>query len=253
MVVENEQTLSTTPSNPIVEVLKMTEPIVEKACIDCKEMKPLTEYYHSKQNKSGYHGQCKSCLEIKAKIYRASNPEKVRQWSRTTSLWAYYRLTLEEYDKLAAQQKGLCALCGNPPATEGRHTRLQVDHCHKTGRIRGLLCNSCNNALGRLGDSVEGLQRAVDYLIKADECLPLQNDLIDRRRRGEKHHWNTNPEVRMIGEKHGMTFFTEEQIKEFRRRYDAGEITSAGLAREQGVLKTTMQGITSRRNWKYVK
>lgn len=67
---------------------------------------------------------------------------------------------------MSEQQGGVCACCGNDPTAHfktGRPT-LVVDHDHETGVIRGLLCSPCNRAIGHLGDSVEGLQAAIDYL-----------------------------------------------------------------------------------------
>ena len=67
----------------------------------------------------------------------------------------------EAFEKLNALQGGLCAVCKKPCST---NTALSLDHCHETGRIRGLLCMNCNTGIGRLGDNVEGLQAALDYL-----------------------------------------------------------------------------------------
>jgi hypothetical protein len=72
-----------------------------------------------------------------------------------------YGLTPEEYDRLLAFQGGACAICQNIPRTK----RLAVDHDHKSGAVRGLLCRSCNyKVLGGVKDSVDTLQRAITYL-----------------------------------------------------------------------------------------
>lgn len=70
-----------------------------------------------------------------------------------------YGLTLEQFNVLLSGQNGACAICGEIP--EGR---LYVDHSHKTGRIRGLLCRNCNLAIGHFKDNPEILERAVSYL-----------------------------------------------------------------------------------------
>lgn len=62
-------------------------------------------------------------------------------------------------------QEGVCAICGKPE-TKPNAKYLAVDHNHETGVIRGLLCNNCNRALGLLGDNVETLQNAINYLLK---------------------------------------------------------------------------------------
>lgn len=72
----------------------------------------------------------------------------------------------ESYDRLVVEQSGLCACCGKPCSV---NSILSVDHCHETGKIRGLLCNKCNTGMGLLGDSIEGLQAAIDYLRRAED------------------------------------------------------------------------------------
>lgn len=74
---------------------------------------------------------------------------------------AYYRkygLTMEEYDLMVAAQDGCCAVSGKP------HPRLVVDHCHKTGFVRGLLEPNVNRAIGHLGDDLEGILKLGVYL-----------------------------------------------------------------------------------------
>lgn len=70
-----------------------------------------------------------------------------------------YGISAEDFDRLFVEQGGVCAVCRIKPPVD-------VDHCHSTGAVRGLLCRGCNVGLGQLGDSVEGLQRAIDYLRK---------------------------------------------------------------------------------------
>jgi len=69
--------------------------------------------------------------------------------------------TATEYDTLLTQQGGVCAICKVAPDNQ---RKLAVDHCHQTGRVRGLLCTACNVALGYLQDNTERLQRAIQYL-----------------------------------------------------------------------------------------
>lgn len=70
-----------------------------------------------------------------------------------------YGITIDDYDALHAMQDGKCAIC-----ERSSRRRLHVDHDHVTGLVRGLLCNSCNLALGQLGDDHERVRRAADYL-----------------------------------------------------------------------------------------
>ena len=68
------------------------------------------------------------------------------------------------YEERLAAQRGVCAICSGSP--NGRWNILCVDHDHATGRNRGLLCDSCNRGLGFLGDNVEEISRALNYLIQ---------------------------------------------------------------------------------------
>ena len=81
---------------------------------------------------------------------------------RRNTLRKKYGITPEEYEFLLHKQKGVCKGCGNPP--NGK--RLSVDHDHKTGKVRGLLCNHCNIAIGYVNDSPSILQNLIDYLTK---------------------------------------------------------------------------------------
>ena len=74
-----------------------------------------------------------------------------------------YGLTVEEFRAMLARQADLCAICGGPwRGWNGQNPH--IDHCHKTGKVRGLLCASCNSAIGRFGDDPALLRRAADYL-----------------------------------------------------------------------------------------
>ena len=81
--------------------------------------------------------------------------------------WTYrrhYGIGLVEYTQMLEVQGGVCAICGCPCAT-GR--RLAVDHCHTTGKVRGLLCGNCNKGLGSFKDDPRLIRKAIDYLEKA--------------------------------------------------------------------------------------
>lgn len=73
-----------------------------------------------------------------------------------------YNITLEEYQQLYHIQKGCCFICGRPQKDQSK--RMAVDHCHKTGRIRKLLCTQCNVALGMVNESVDILKNMIEYI-----------------------------------------------------------------------------------------
>ena len=82
--------------------------------------------------------------------YKANNYQHLKMFD----------ITKEQYLEMLEQQKHVCAICGGKDKTR----RLAVDHCHTTGVIRGLLCSGCNTSLGQFKDSVELLQKAIQYL-----------------------------------------------------------------------------------------
>jgi ribosomal protein L40E len=91
-------------------------------------------------------------------VYREK--ERIRKW---TSLLAKYGLVQADYDQLVTEG---CQLCGAVEAAS-----YHLDHCHTTGKFRGLLCSKCNNGLGMLGDNLEGLYKAIKYLEKAEQTI----------------------------------------------------------------------------------
>ncbi len=92
--------------------------------------------------------------------WRKRNPDKQAVYDRRQALKKNYGLTLEVYSEMLASQSGRCASCGDPPG----HYKLAVDHCHKTGRVRGLLCSRCNTALGQLKEDFNRIERLANYL-----------------------------------------------------------------------------------------
>lgn len=89
------------------------------------------------------------------------DPEYQRKWG----LMTHYGLTVEEYDTILAAQGGMCAICEGSPGAR----RLHVDHDHETGRVRGLLCLSCNTLLGNAHDQPSILAAALEYLCQESQ------------------------------------------------------------------------------------
>jgi hypothetical protein len=170
-----------------------------KRCRICGETKPLNEYYATPGGADGHRTECKACnLAQKRERYR-SDPQKaiaaVKRWQQANAAHvnAYRReyrkgrrdhdrdrhyqrkfgITLEQYDTLLEQQGGTCAICRRPP----RQVRLHVDHGHGSGAVRGLLCVSCNNALGQLQEDVDVFWNAVEYLQVSTQPAPPSDEL----------------------------------------------------------------------------
>ncbi len=96
--------------------------------------------------------------------HRENNKEKLR----LRDIKKKHGLDYEEYMRMHLAQNGRCKICRKEETrksrTEGNITRLAVDHCHATGKIRGLLCHECNTGLGKFGDDLDRLGAAIDYL-----------------------------------------------------------------------------------------
>lgn len=82
----------------------------------------------------------------------------LNKWDR---YWHLYKLTEQDYEDLKEAQSSACAVCQEP-----LEDKAVVDHCHRTGKVRGLLCQQCNSGLGFFKDSILSLLRAIKYLIK---------------------------------------------------------------------------------------
>jgi hypothetical protein len=91
--------------------------------------------------------------------WRSANPERATKIAQRSDLKRRYGMTPEQYDDLLRRQGGACAIC-----REVTTARLQVDHNHATGAVRGLLCTLCNTAIGKLRERPELFARAVEYL-----------------------------------------------------------------------------------------
>lgn len=125
------------------------------------------QYYDGKPCKYG-HGtrrytanrNCVECTNTKARQWQKDNPDKLKEVWRKQNLRKKFDLTPEQYESMLEQQNGGCAICGKPPGTR----RLAVDHDHKTGAVRALLCGNCNHVLGNGQDNPNLLRKAADYL-----------------------------------------------------------------------------------------
>ncbi|MEV5146276.1 endonuclease VII domain-containing protein [Streptomyces sp. NPDC052727] len=121
---------------------KVDVPAGHKLCRTCGEIKPHSEWHRNATASDGLSTRCKAC--------RAAQ-------GRELHLKRQYGLTEAERDELVTAQGGVCCIClSAPPA--------HVDHCHETGRVRGVLCFSCNAALGQFKDRPDVIRRAAVYV-----------------------------------------------------------------------------------------
>lgn len=131
-----------------------------KRCTRCLQIKSRTEFYQARRSVDGITHWCKDCLSARS-AERNSRPEEKRR-ARENKLRAKYSITLNDYDRMLDEQNHRCRICGRPQGAGGKE--LVVDHCHTTGRVRGLLCGHCNSGIGMFEDNPLRLAAAIAYL-----------------------------------------------------------------------------------------
>lgn len=136
----------------------------KKQCTKCKKHKPLYEFYLDKK-KNRYHSRCKLCSGYATQEGRKRSKSRLKNQkkrNRTRDYLSKYGITQKDYNKYFKIQRGECAICHIHQ--KDLKQKLCVDHDHKTGKVRGLLCKKCNIGLGYFKDNRKLLKSAVDYL-----------------------------------------------------------------------------------------
>lgn len=155
----------------------------KKQCNKCLEDKDLAEFFSDKNSKDGRYSVCKKCKNAKtaewraknrkrcadiAREWRKKNVEKDRWYNTVRYLRTRYKITPERYKELLDEHNHKCAICGGLESRNRRGIRMKlcIDHCHKTGKIRGILCSSCNSAIGYLRDDPSIIGKCIEYVEK---------------------------------------------------------------------------------------
>lgn len=154
-----------------------------KVCTKCKKERYHFDFHVDRSKKDGHHSICSFChskrnkekratdpefvkrCRERSRQYRKDHPEKCRRGVRNATLKKKYGIGVDEYDKILREQRGTCAICDRTDSGVG-HPNLHVDHNHKTGGVRGLLCQPCNTAIGMFRDKTALLKNAIAYLEK---------------------------------------------------------------------------------------
>jgi hypothetical protein len=122
-------------------------------CRSCRQVFPLDKFGRGATN----CGECTRAYQLA----RYHDHKHERPWF-ANHIRRTYGITLDQYDALLAEQGGVCAICRGPSTGKNWH----IDHDHITGKVRAILCNGCNVALGQMRNSPEILRAAADYLEK---------------------------------------------------------------------------------------
>jgi len=134
-----------------------------KKCTKCGVEKPLSEFHKNRSTKDKYCSLCKPCNNQHAAAWNKKEVQKRKIIVQKNNYKKRYGLLIEQKQELIDKQKGLCAICSN----ELKDTHdVCVDHDHKTGLVRGILCRKCNLGIGHLRDSLEIMKSALRYLKK---------------------------------------------------------------------------------------
>lgn len=126
--------------------------MMQKACGRCGVWKPHVDFRHDKRSSDGRASNCKQCHEAISRESRERYGD-----ARHYRMVRRYRISALEVEEMIPAQGGLCASCGERPAE-------QVDHDHKTGRVRGILCDGCNGGIALFDEDIDLLMRAAAYL-----------------------------------------------------------------------------------------
>lgn len=178
-----------------------------KHCGGCNQSKPVSQFGRRKLSGDGLQTQCKKCMTQAALDWRARHPEKkdeyrekgnecnrkryatdpvrrqgvkdnARKWkeaqppekisrmTRNARLLREYGISQADFERMAAEQNHRCLICH-------KEKDLAVDHCHRTGVVRGLLCHNCNKGIGHFFEDVETIKRAIEYIEGAKAPEPF--------------------------------------------------------------------------------
>lgn len=169
---------------------------MDKLCRKCGKIKSTSDFNADTKRKDGFYPWCVECRREYKKKYmgqttkilttksaqyteqsKASHTLKTKYAAGefVSSLLSRYGISAGDLIKIFREQRGKCAICKSEFGAT-RRTRFEIDHCHRTGKVRGLLCSGCNVGLGGFVDNVQSLWEATRYLKN-----PPAKDLVHRR------------------------------------------------------------------------
>jgi hypothetical protein len=144
-----------------------------RGCNSCGEIQNIENF--NPDSSGGLKGKCKYCLHLYEQKYHNRKPlskddfyHKISTNDRAERMHIKKIVRVHNVDfstALELRATKVCEICRKTEDDNGR--RLAVDHCHITGKVRGILCNGCNRGIGYLGDDVERLENAIKYLKKS--------------------------------------------------------------------------------------
>lgn len=157
-----------------------------RKCLDCgleaNQMKDLELFANVPKGRTAKYNKlnkCRKCMNEYHKLARKKVPKEIRQKKRRERmLKEKYDISSEEFDILLTKQNNSCSIC-KKKYNDGEKA-FCVDHNHKSGRIRGVLCHNCNVAIGNLEDNIINILNAANYLIENGDYSKNYNEQISR-------------------------------------------------------------------------
>ena len=178
-----------------------------KKCTKCLTVKSFEDFNKAKKNKDGLNTWCRVCTNDYSREWARKNKKRhqsnYQKWRKNNlerandlDRWRSYGLQKGRYQRIFNLQKGCCAICKtNNPAPK---KTFCVDHCHKTGKVRGLLCLRCNTILGHAKDNIETLKNAIDFLSKD---IDYREEKWGRLGESDEYFWKTpNEKEKEVGD-----------------------------------------------------
>lgn len=150
-----------------IEVLRKTDLRSSRGLVIYDVMCRCGELYQRTSEQLRRSLKIQACKCFKSHNANSNTPRQRKGQFKDWYLQKNYGITLDDYYQMLDNQNGCCAVCNALPPT-GRKKYLAVDHDHDTGKVRGLLCDNCNRAIGLLKDNVEVLDKASEYLKKTN-------------------------------------------------------------------------------------
>lgn len=138
-------------------------PSAPKKCSKCLADKTSNDFHCDKSRKDGLTSRCKLCANKHVSQFYKNNKESENHRAYKLRLKRDFGITLEQKEKMFAEQGSRCAACRSKDPNS-KYKTWHVDHDHKTEKIRGILCHPCNVALGCVEDSVSNLVSLIEYL-----------------------------------------------------------------------------------------
>lgn len=137
-----------------------------RLCVGCDVTKPLDDFrihrtYRGAKKYIHRARKCKSCHLAEHRRWLRTNPDASERYSRANQT-RRYGITPLEYAEMLEAQEGACRICMKPNLSDGKN--LAIDHDHRTGKIRGLLCSNCNIGIGNFREDEHLLRAAIAYL-----------------------------------------------------------------------------------------